>query len=155
CDLHVHGPNNANDRRAYVREYKRLRRAARPAISALSALSPNSELPLREIPSRRSASVPQTRSPASMTQLVYSSFGSLLIFWLKALTSSQRRNAPAQFVYDIVEMTDCILDEVINSSTQAYISALTGRLRLPQHENCTGSNQIGGNLRSTQRWNDV
>src|SRR5262249_7527522 len=25
----------------------------------------------------------------------------------------------------------------------------------PQHENCTGSNQIGGNLRSTQRWNDV
>src|SRR5262249_21556765 len=25
----------------------------------------------------------------------------------------------------------------------------------PQHENCTGSNQIGENLRSTQRWNDV
>jgi hypothetical protein len=39
----------------------------------------------------------------------------------------QRRNAPAQFVYDIIEMTDCIL-EAINSATQAYISALTGRL---------------------------
>jgi hypothetical protein len=39
----------------------------------------------------------------------------------------QRRNAPAQFVYDIIEMTDCIL-EAINSSTQAYIGALTGRL---------------------------
>ncbi len=34
--------------------------------------------------------------------------------------------APAQFVYDIIEMTDCIL-EAINSSTQAYISALMGR----------------------------
>src|SRR5262249_20581352 len=42
-------------------------------------------------------------------------------------TVLQRRNAPAQFVYDIVEMTDCIL-EAMNSSTQAYISALTGRL---------------------------
>src|SRR5262249_50888457 len=42
-------------------------------------------------------------------------------------TVLQRRNASAQFVYDIVEMTDCIL-EAINSSTQAYISALTGRL---------------------------
>ena len=48
------------------------------------------------------------------------------IFWLKDLTL-QPRNAPAQFVYDIVEMTDCIL-EVINSSTQAYTSPLTGRL---------------------------
>jgi hypothetical protein len=35
--------------------------------------------------------------------------------------------APAQFVYDIIEMTDCIL-EAINSSTQAHISALVGRL---------------------------
>jgi hypothetical protein len=38
----------------------------------------------------------------------------------------QRRNAPAQFVYDIVKMTDCIL-ELINSAMQANISALTGR----------------------------
>jgi hypothetical protein len=37
------------------------------------------------------------------------------------------RNAPAQFVYDIVEMTDCIL-EAINSSGQAFTSGLTGRL---------------------------
>src|SRR5258706_13865804 len=27
--------------------------------------------------------------------------------------------------------------------------------RAPRCENCTGSNQIGENLRSTQRWNDV
>ena len=40
---------------------------------------------------------------------------------------SSVENAPAQFVYDIVEMTDCIL-EAINSSIQAYINALTGRL---------------------------
>src|SRR5262249_47154993 len=33
----------------------------------------------------------------------------------------------AQFVYEIIEMTDCIL-EAINSSIQAYINALTGRL---------------------------
>src|SRR5215472_11447814 len=46
-------------------------------------------------------------------------------FWLCLLL--QRRNAPAQFVYDIVEMTDCIL-EAINSSRQAFISGLTGRL---------------------------
>jgi Family of unknown function (DUF5681) len=48
---------------------------ARSAVSALSALPPNPELPLREISSYRSASVPETRSPASMIQLVYSSFG--------------------------------------------------------------------------------
>src|SRR5215831_16738639 len=46
-------------------------------------------------------------------------------FWLCLLL--QRRNAPVQFVYDIVEMTDCIL-EAVNSSIQAYITALTGRL---------------------------
>jgi len=40
----------------------------------------------------------------------------------------ERRNALAQFVYDIVEISDCIL-EAINSIIQAYISALTGRLR--------------------------
>ena len=52
----------------------------------------------------------------------------LLISRLSTISiPAQRRNAPAQFVYDIVEMTDCIL-EAINSSTQAYISALTGRL---------------------------
>jgi hypothetical protein len=38
----------------------------------------------------------------------------------------QRRNAPAQFVYGIIEMTDCIL-QAINSSIQVSISALTGR----------------------------
>ena len=27
--------------------------------------------------------------------------------------------------------------------------------RSPRRDNCTGSNQIGGNLRSTQRWSDV
>ena len=36
-------------------------------------------------------------------------------------------NPVVQFVYDIVAMTDCIL-EAINSSIQVYISALTGRL---------------------------
>src|SRR6516164_9547886 len=84
---------------------------AKSAVSALPASSPKPKLPLREISSCRSASVPETRSSATMIQLV------LL----------QRRNAPAQFVYDIVEMTDCIL-EAINSSRQAFISGLTGRL---------------------------
>jgi len=41
------------------------------------------------------------------------------------LVRKSPQNAPAQFVYDIVEMTDCI-PEAINSSIQAYISALTG-----------------------------
>src|SRR5262249_47290453 len=43
----------------------------------------------------------------------------------------QRRNALAQFVYDIVEMTGCIFEailEAINSIRQACISALRGRL---------------------------
>ncbi len=35
-------------------------------------------------------------------------------------------NAPAQFVYDIIEMTDFIF-EAINSNMQPSISALTGR----------------------------
>src|SRR5262249_13651257 len=41
--------------------------------------------------------------------------------------------------------------------TASGLTALTsgGPGRSPQHENCTGSNQIGENLRSTQRWNDV
>jgi hypothetical protein len=39
---------------------------------------------------------------------------------------SQRQNAPAQFVYDFVEMTDCIF-EAINSNMQVSIRALTGR----------------------------
>ena len=43
----------------------------------------------------------------------------------------QRRDALAQFVYDFVEMTDCIFEailEAINSIRQACISALRGRL---------------------------
>jgi len=47
----------------------------------------------------------------------------------------QRRNALAQFVYCIVEMTDCILEailEPVNSIIQAFIGtlmgAVTGRL---------------------------
>jgi hypothetical protein len=65
-------------------------------------LPPNSELPLT---SCRSASEPETRSPASMiqaTRLLAKDF-----------------DAPVQFVYDIIEMTDCIF-EAINSNMQVY-----------------------------------
>src|SRR5215472_7391485 len=53
--------------------------------------------------------------------------------WLSARSMMlllQRRNALAQFVYGIVEMTDCILEallEPINSIIQAFIDAFTGR----------------------------
>ena len=56
--------------------------------------------------------------PAVITQAIFFRRRHRLVY--------QRRKPPAQFVYDIVEMTDCIL-EAINSNMQAYISALTGR----------------------------
>jgi hypothetical protein len=60
----------------------------------------------------------------------------------------QRRNATAQFVYDLVKMTDCILEailEAINPFIQAFISGLTGRL-FPYFSRRPGHGPPGGGL---------